>query len=262
MKTPYRIRGTGLLGLSSLLCFAVVRAHADPLPLAPPTHPPLPTNPPAPAQNPLAPPTDKAPHLLTNLTLDYEGATQNSAEVLNSKVTVAFKDASFLSALDAVMNASAKTCRIECRQLSPLRLSMKVTDTAVASLLDSLAKLSGARLFVLPSKLILAPESALTDDEKRKAKLYGVLLTATTLPDTPDVKALAKKDGKNVSILDIVNAKFSLNIKKPKLPPIKSAPRNGSGKAQKRNFPLPNSKKQPFPPVFRSLFGQTDYLTL
>lgn len=152
----------------------------------------------------------KVPHVLSNMTLDYAKGTQDSTEVLNAKVSVTLKDASFLSALDALMNASDKTCRIDCRQLQPFRLPLNIKDVPLGGVLDALAKFGGTRLYVLPNKLILAPEKALTNDEKKTAKLYGLLLTTTTLPNTPQAKALLKPNDSGKTILDIANTKVDV----------------------------------------------------
>lgn len=155
---------------------------------------------------------DEKSKTLSSVVLDYDKATTSSAEVLNSKVSVTLTDASFLSILDALMDASDKTCRIECRQVRPLRLSLHVEKAPIAGLLDSLAKLGGTRLYVLPSKLLLAPETALSSDEKKTAKLYGVLYTAATLPNTPGAKALMEPNGKSKNIVEFANAKTSVRL--------------------------------------------------
>ncbi|RYX85833.1 hypothetical protein EON83_03510 [bacterium] len=142
---------------------------------------------------------------LSNMTLDYAHAPSKSTEVLTTKVSVTFKGASFLSALDALMSASDKTCRVECRQIRPQLVSFDVKNAPLAGMLDSLAKMGGARLYVLPSKLIIAPEKALSDKEKKEAQPYGVLLTSTTLPNTPQAKALLKPNAQGKTILDVAN---------------------------------------------------------
>lgn len=202
LQPVHRLWDTVLFGIGALLCSCSVSFGADP------TQNPVPLRP---TKGHLfrSPVQDRNTRLqmfrVNNVTLDYAGATQDSLEALGSKVSVTLKDASFLATLDALLNASDKTCRVECRQLSAQRVSLKVKDTPLAGQLDSLAKLGGGRLYVLPTKLILAPATALSEDEKKKARLYGVLLTAATLPDTPEAKALLKPNNKGKTILDTAN---------------------------------------------------------
>lgn len=196
MRTSCRIWSTALYDVGALLCSCSVSFGADS------------TQPPAthiavgiqPAKNPRL-----QMYRVDNVVLDYAGASQDSTEVLGAKVSVTLTDASFLATLDTIFNASDKTCRVECRQLLAQRVSLKVKNTSIGGLFDSLAKLGGGRLYVLPTKLILAPAMALSEDEKKMAKSYGVLLTAATLPNTPEAKALLKPNDKGKTILDIAN---------------------------------------------------------
>lgn len=131
-------------------------------------------------------------------------------DVLLAKVSVSLRDVSFLAALDALVNVSPKKCRIECREVRPQRVSLDVKNVPLAGLLDSLAKLSSAHLYILPDKLIIAPQRALTEDERRKSRPYGILLTADTLPNTPEAKALLKPNTEGKTILDVANTKVSI----------------------------------------------------
>ncbi|RYX81087.1 hypothetical protein EON83_25730 [bacterium] len=149
---------------------------------------------------------------LGNVVLDYEEALSPSAEVLGGYITLRLKDVSFLSALSAIMEAAPKTCRIECRQVRPMRVSLGVNGRPIVGLLDALAKLGGARLYVLPTKLIIAPEAALTDDEKKQAKPYGVLLTSETLPAAPAANALLASSPQAKNILNYLNSTISTRV--------------------------------------------------
>lgn len=106
------------------------------------------------------------------------------------------------------MNASGKTCAIECRQMKPMKLNFGAMGDQAGSMLDSLAKAGGGSLYIFPDKLLLSSPALLSDEEKKTGKPYSVLLSEATLPQG---KTLAKQPG-GIDIVAIANTKVSCSI--------------------------------------------------
>ena len=127
---------------------------------------------------PVAPVLSEAKPLgVTSLTLTFPTSSPGDAQkLLDTPVSFDVKDASFMVALDAVLTASGKTCRIECRGVKPMKLMFSAINEKAGELLHSLALAGGCDLYVLPDKLLLSPPSLLLDSEKTKAHPFQVLL--------------------------------------------------------------------------------------
>ena len=78
-----------------------------------------------------------------------------------------------LAAMDKV---PTKPLRVEARRVRPVRLSFDAKKSTVGGVLESAAVLSGAKLWVLPHLLLIAPESALTAKELTLAKKQAYLI--------------------------------------------------------------------------------------
>lgn len=199
--------------MGALVCFSLVGVRADPLSTSPAA-----TTPGVMVATP--PQRIKAPDLpksLTSLVVDYgEVPRGESVKLLDAPVTFSVKDASFLTTMDAVLSASGRSCRVECRGVKAMKLSLQVTGGKAGLILDALATAGGCDLWVLPSKLIIAPEALLTDDEKKTAKQFGVLLSKNTLPAGSTLGHVFRiKRGdfvSNVDILDVANTKVSVDF--------------------------------------------------
>ncbi len=152
---------------------------------------------------------DKLP-LSAQPTISLQATSSKSdvAAFLKTPVSFKLKDASFLSALDAVLTASGKTCPIECRQMKPMKLNFGVKDQTADSVLDTLAKAGGGSLYILPDKLLLSPPALLSAEEKKIGKPYSMLLSKATLPQG---KTLSKQLG-GVDMVAIANTKISRSM--------------------------------------------------
>lgn len=150
-----------------------------------------------------------APSLSTGSTISLLATSSKSdvAAFLKTPVSFTVKDASFLSAFDAVLAASGKTCSIECRQMKPMKLNFGAMGDQAGSMLDNLAKAGGGSLYILPDKLLLSSPALLTDEEKKTGKPYSVLLSGAM----PQGKTLAKQPN-GIDIVAIANTKVSCSI--------------------------------------------------
>jgi hypothetical protein len=199
--------------MGALVCFSLVGVRADPLSTSPET--------PRPGVM-VAKPLEHAtapdlPKSLTSVVVDFgEAPRGESVKLLDAPVTFSVKDASFLSALDAVLASAGRSCRVECRGVKAMKLSLRVKGEKAAPVLDALATAGGCDLWVLPSKLIIAPEALLTDTEKKTAKQFGVLLSKNTLPPGSILGHVVKINQgdftSNVDILDVANTKVSVDF--------------------------------------------------
>jgi hypothetical protein len=151
-----------------------------------------------------------APSLSTGPTISLV-ATSSKADVaafLKTPVSFTVKGASFLSALDAVMTASGKTCPIECRQMKPMKFTFGAKGDQAGSMLDTLAKAGGGSLYIFPDKLLLSSPSLLSKAEKVSSKPYSVLLSKATWPQG---KALDKQPG-GIDMLALASKKISGSV--------------------------------------------------
>lgn len=130
------------------------------------------------------------------------------ATFLKTPVSFTLKDASFLGALDAVMTASGKTCPLECRQVKPMKLSFGIKKGIAGNVLDALARAGGCTLYVLPDKLLAAPASLLTAEEKNKARPFTMLVSAATLPAGKTLPRQAN----GFDVLAVANKKISVSV--------------------------------------------------
>ncbi|RYX80242.1 hypothetical protein EON83_29535 [bacterium] len=143
---------------------------------------------------------------LTSLVVDYGAVPRGeSAKLLDSKVSLKVKDAAFLTILDSVLSSAGTSCRVECRGVKVMKLTLDLKDMKAGPLLDTLAKAGGVRLWVFPSKLVLAPENLLTVEEKKTAKLYGVLLSKENFPKGSGLDKVIQ----GVDILGVANTIIS-----------------------------------------------------
>ncbi len=143
----------------------------------------------------------------TSLLISTAKATNGDAKaLLESSISIEIKNGSLLSILDNVLNAAGKDCTIECRKVRSFKLSGGLKNVKVASVLDSIAKLGGARLYVFPSKVLISAPEFLSEKEKGEARLYGILLSNNDLT-TANSKLTDLKD-----VIAIANTKISVNI--------------------------------------------------
>lgn len=213
------------LCLGALVCCSLIGVRADPLPtfsttVAPPA--PAPSNPDSEWQRmkaeilaanlapaPVAP---KLPQSLTSVVVDYAGLPRGeSVKLLESRVSFKVKDASFLSALDAILTSANCSCRVECRGVKAMKLSLNIDKGRAAPVLNALALSGGARMWVFATKLIIAPEALLTPDEKKSAKPYGVLKSVKDLP-TGSLLGRINDPKQKMSIIDSSHLKVSFNF--------------------------------------------------
>ena len=127
------------------------------------------------------------------------------ATFLQTPVSFKVKDASFLSAFDAVLSATGKACPIECRNIKPMKVTFGAKNDNVGVVLDTLAKMGGASLWLLPDKLLLCHAASLSVKEKEKAKPWSVLISKTTFPAA---KLLAGK----TDFVAMLNTKISASL--------------------------------------------------
>ncbi|RYX81675.1 hypothetical protein EON83_23045 [bacterium] len=89
-----------------------------------------------------------------------------------------------------------------------MKLTLELNEMKAGPLLDLLAKAGGVRMWVLPTKLLLASEKSLTVEEKKTAKLYGVLLTKNNFPKGSGLDKVVK----GINVLDVANTIVSTNF--------------------------------------------------
>ena len=168
-----------------LLCASVLVARADEAAPTPPRSEAewkawIASQPPPPP-----PPIINQPLTFSSPTISLITTPSSKTDVttfLKTPVSFKVKDASFLSAFDAVLTASGKACPIECRNIKPMKVTLGTQGDKVGEVLDTLAKMGGASLWLLPNKLLLCPATSLSDKEKYGAKPWSVLISKSTFP--------------------------------------------------------------------------------
>ncbi len=216
---------------AALLCASVLVARADeaaPTPLLAVPTPPLAAPPPPLAAHP--PPRSEAewkaliaslkplPPVPINQPVTFDSPTISLVTTPSSQVAVAtflqrpvsfqVKGASFLSAFDAVLTAAGKACPIECRGIKPMKVTFGAQGDNVGIVLDTLAKMGGASLWLLPDKLLLCRADSLSDTDKEKAKPWSVLISkATPLP-----VGNGKLPGGQAHYMALLNTKISTSL--------------------------------------------------
>lgn len=131
------------------------------------------------------------------------------ATFLQTPVSFQVKGASFLSAFDAVLTAAGKACPIECRGIKPMKVTFGAEGDNVGVVLDTLAKMGGASLWLLPDKLLLCRADSLSDQEKEKAKPWSVLISKATLLPAGNGKL---PRGQHTSYAALLNTKISASL--------------------------------------------------
>ncbi|RYZ78018.1 MAG: hypothetical protein EOP04_30450, partial [Proteobacteria bacterium] len=146
------------------------------------------------------------PSNLTSVLVRFDGLTKKSStELLEAKVSFSVKNASFLTILDSIITESGKKCTVECRNLKPIKVSFAAKEAKVAELLDGMAKASGARLYVFPSKVLIAPPESLSEIERKDSALFGDLILGKAAPtNAKSFSAEVKK------LMDVANTNVSL----------------------------------------------------
>ncbi|PQV64325.1 hypothetical protein B1R32_1056 [Abditibacterium utsteinense] len=175
-----------VLSAAALLCASAVVVRADEAPVAP----------------------SLATQPTISLVATSSASTADVATFLKAPVSFSVKDASFLSALDAVLLSSGKNCFIECREVKPMKMSFSIRSSTAGRVLDALARAGGCTLYVLPTKLLIAPASLLEQSERAEAKPFTVLVSAATLPAG---KTLPKQ-ANGVDMLALANKNISVSI--------------------------------------------------
>lgn len=86
--------------------------------------------------------------------------------ILTSRVTVAVTDGGILEVLHAVSSSTFYTGQVEVRRPKPVQVSFSVKDMPIEDVLRGAAGFFGCNLYVLPDRVLLAPESQLLPGER------------------------------------------------------------------------------------------------